>query len=104
MTILGKETLVTFASPDPIVSTVPYRVIELAGGAAPRSLDDFVGDAGFTIDGPSGRHVIAGAGARYDAGVRFHEKDVAHTGKDVRVWEVTDGNDDGFVARHAAAI
>jgi hypothetical protein len=82
----------------PVASGKPYPVTVPPAGA-PESLDRFLGDAEFTIDGGS---VIRGHGVRLGDLVRFHQKD--HLGgKDVRVWHVS-RRDGGFLAEHIAAF
>jgi hypothetical protein len=92
----------TFAAPQSVVSGSPYDVIEVAGRAA-EDLNDFTGNTEFIIEGRGEQHRVCGIGARHDDSVKFHEKDVAHDGKDVRVWQITFGPDH-FMAEHAAAI
>jgi hypothetical protein len=90
-----------------VVSGVQYHVL---GGVAadgvdrpPRSLDDFVGEARFTIDGEGGAYAVAGTGVQADGAVRFYEKAADPGGRDVRVWLVRpDGV--GFVVEHVAAF
>jgi hypothetical protein len=72
-----------------VASGKPYPVLVPPTGAA-GSLDLFVGDAEFTLDGGSGAPMlIRGHGVAHGDVVRFHQKD--HIGgKDVRVWHVRD--------------
>jgi hypothetical protein len=69
-----------------IASGKPYLVTGMTTGAV-TSLDQFLGDAEFTIDGEGGPVVVRGHGVPLDEKVRFHEKDSVG-GKDVRVWHV----------------
>jgi hypothetical protein len=70
-----------------VASGKPYSVTVLPAGGSP-SLDLFVDDAEFSIEGGSEPLVIRGHGVRHGDVVRFHEKD--HLGgKDVRVWHIT---------------
>lgn len=83
-------------TPQMIVSGVPYRVVDV-GGHPPVGLGEFLGDAGFLVEGATGRHQVVGEGAVLDDAVRFHEK-VEEGGKDVRVWHIHRAPDGGFVA------
>ncbi|MBB3674619.1 hypothetical protein [Modestobacter versicolor] len=66
------------------------------------SLEDFVGDAEFCIDGGAESLLVRGHGVRHGEVVRFHEKD-AVGGKDVRVWHVSQ-HDGGYVAESISAF
>ncbi|MEU2348933.1 hypothetical protein [Modestobacter sp. NPDC049651] len=91
----------THASRPIVASGKPCAVTVLPDGGPP-SLDSFLGDAEFTVDGAPGPVVVRGHGVPLGEEVRFHEKDVTG-GKDVRVWHVRrDG--DGFSAVHVAAF
>jgi hypothetical protein len=92
----------TFAAPESVISGSPYDVIEVAGRHA-EDLNDFTGNTEFVIEGRGEHHRVCGIGARHEDSVRFYEKDVAHEGKDVRVWQIT-FESDHFSAKHAAAI
>jgi hypothetical protein len=84
-----------------VASGKPYPVTVLPGGDG-QSLDLFLDDAEFTIDGGHAPMLIRGHGVRHGDVVRFHEKD--HLGgKDVRVWHVS-RQGDGFTAEHIAAF
>ena len=84
-----------------IASGKPYPVTGLVTGEA-TSLDQFLGDAEFTIDGEGGPVLVRGHGVPLEDKIRFHEKDTVG-GKDVRVWHVSSG-DRGFVAESIAAF
>jgi hypothetical protein len=87
-----------------IASGKPYLVTGLVAGEA-TTLDQFLGDAEFTLDGEGGPVVVRGHGVPLEdvpGTVRFHEKDTVG-GKDVRVWHVS-GAEDGFVAESIAAF
>jgi hypothetical protein len=56
-------------------------------GRSPASLGDFEGDVSFVVDDDA-HHLIQGCGRVSGDRVRFHEKDVAANGKDVRVWGI----------------
>ncbi len=86
----------TATTPEPVVSGLPYAVLEV-DGHEPRAIADFAGVATFTLAGTSGRHVIAGEGEVIDIHVRVHEK-AGVGGKDVRVWTVRAVEGGGFVA------
>ncbi len=92
----------TFIPADPVASGMPYPVAEVADHA-PGSLDDFVGQTAFTVRTASGVGRICGFGTIAGDGVRFAEKDVEHSTKDVRVWLIR-RDADGFVAEHAAVF
>jgi hypothetical protein len=83
-----------------IASGKPYRVAVLPTGGDP-SLELFLGDAEFCIDGGEPL-LIRGHGVPLCDRVRFHEKD-GLGGKDVRVWHVSQA-DGGFVAESIAAF
>ena len=84
-----------------IASGKPYLVTGLVTGEA-TSLDQFLGDAEFTLDGEGGPVVVRGHGVPLEDVVRFHEKDTIG-GKDVRVWHISSG-DRGLVAESVAAF
>jgi len=85
-----------------IASGKPYLVTGLlAGGAA--SLDQFLGDAEFTVDGVDGPVRVCGHGVTLGEIVRFHEKSHGGNGKDVRIWHVCQ-KDDFFVAQSVDAF
>lgn len=86
----------SMTSPDPVISGVPYVVVEV-DGRAPDSVDALAGAAGIVVEGTTGRHVVLGQGARSDDGVRFHEKG-GSGGKDVRVWNIHREPDGTIVA------
>jgi hypothetical protein len=85
-----------------IASGKPYPVLVPPTGG-PASLELFVGDAEFTLDGGSGGPtVVRGHGVAHGDVVRFHQKD--HIGgKDVRVWHISQ-RDGAFVAESIAAF
>jgi hypothetical protein len=88
----------TAHTPLSVASGKPYAVVVPPAGD-PASLDLFLGDAEFTIDG---QLLIRGHGVPLGDLVRFHEKD-SMGGKDVRVWHVSQQGD-GFVAETVAAF
>jgi len=92
-----------FATPTSIVSGRSYLVLEVSGHA-PDGADDFVGPAEFTLDMDGMAYQVQGTGCRVEDQVRYHEKDVAHGGKDIRVWQVSRHDDGAFYAEHAAAF
>ena len=88
-----------------IASGKPYQVAGSSTGEV-TSLDQFLGDAEFTIDGEGGPVLVRGHGVPLEGStggvVRVHEKsDVG--GKDVRVWHVC-ADERGFVAESIAAF
>lgn len=87
------------AAPDPVASGKQYEVLAVHG-RTPHALDDFVGDAVFTLRWEQQDRLVAGQGHREGDHVRFTEKDLDHGGTDVRVWEVTATQHPGhFTAR-----
>jgi hypothetical protein len=86
-----------------IASGKPYLVVTPTVEEDP-SLDAFLGDAEFSIDGGSGHEplLVRGHGVSHGELVRFHEK-VDIGGKDVRVWHITQRSG-GFVAESVAAF
>jgi hypothetical protein len=93
----------SFGTPRVIVSGKPYPVL-LVAGQAPASLDDFASAEEFTIDMEGTAYVVQGNGRAIDEEVRFHEKDLSNSGKDIRVWRVVRHGDGEFLADHAAAF
>jgi hypothetical protein len=93
----------TYAAPDPVPSGRPYVVTAVAG-EPPAALEQFLGETAFKIDKSGEESEICGLGSRNDSGVRFHEKDIVHDGKDVRVWQITPGRDGEFIATATAAF
>ncbi len=93
----------TYAAPDPVPSGRPYAVVTVAG-EEPAAIEQFVGETAFTIDKSGAASEIRGIGSRNESGVRFHEKDIVHDGKDVRVWQITGELDGRFVATATAAF
>jgi hypothetical protein len=86
----------------PIVASGKPYPVTASPDAASTSLDQFLGDVEFTLDGGGAPFVIQGHGVQLDDVVRVHEKD-HQGGKDVRVWHVS-RRDGGFVAEHIAAF
>ena len=76
-----------YTAPDPVASGKQFDVLAVHG-RTPRVLDDFVGDATFTVRFEAEDRLVTGCGARDADAVRFTEKDGDHGGKDVRVWSV----------------
>ena len=92
----------TFSAPEPVASGRPYRVIDVAG-ATPRSLSQFAGEARFGIERGGTVSWIKGFGTDTDGCVRFHEKDLDHSGKDVRVWLIRHNDAGQFTAETVSA-
>jgi hypothetical protein len=80
-----------------IASGKPYLV---TGSAT--ALEEFLGDAEFTIDGEGGPVLVRGHGVPLEDKIRFHEKSEIG-GKDVRVWHLSAG-EGGIVAESIAAF
>jgi hypothetical protein len=76
------------------------RVLEV-DGHQPNELQDFACDVSFVV-GLDPPVLVHGTGRIDGQTVRFHEKDMDHSGKDIRVWEVRAGDDGQFVAENAA--
>ena len=89
-------------APDPVSSGRPCRIVGKAAGT-PHDLNHFIGEASFTIDSDGARVVVCGLRAADGAGVHFYEKDVEHSGKDVRAW-LTEYPAGSFVARPTATF
>ena len=90
----------SFTTPSPVPSGMSMPVLEVEGHT-PEHLQEFAGDVSFVVDlDPPLR--VQGAGRVDGQTVRFHEKDLDHSGKDIRVWEVRDEGSGRFVAEHAA--
>ena len=87
----------TFVAPDPVSSGRPYQVAG-SGAAAPSGLRRFIGEASFTIDKDGAESVVRGSGSADGSGVRFYEKDVDRSGKDVRTWHITEDSAGRFTA------
>ncbi len=93
----------TFGSVDPVASGRPHAIAEVGDGQ-PGSLADFLGETAFTFMTSGGTRKVCGVGASSADGVRFTEKDVEHTTKDVRVWHVRGTADGGFTAETVTAF
>ena len=83
-------------SPQPVISGVPYQVMDVNGAPA-GDLSDFVGTVAFQINKEGVPYSIDGEGRQRDGGVRIHEKN-GPGGKDIRVWRVYVGPDGGYLA------
>ncbi len=90
----------SFTTPSAVPSGMSVRVLEV-DGHQPDQLQDFVGDVSFVV-GLDPPVLVHGTGRVDGQTVRFHEKDVDHGGKDIRVWEVRAEDDGHLVAEHAA--
>jgi hypothetical protein len=90
----------SFTTPTTVPSGMSVRVLEV-DGHQPADLQDFVGDRSFVL-GLNPPVLVHGTGRIEGRAVRFHQKDVDHSGKDIRVWEVRAEHDGHFVAEHAA--
>jgi hypothetical protein len=103
----------TFHSATPVASGRPYHV-KACKGRVPTALADFEGETDFTLSTGTLSTgtlstgtlttVIRGIGAAQGDWVRFHEKDVAHDGKDVRVWHIIMEADGGFTATTGPSV
>jgi len=77
--------------------------IHSVDGHEPQALHDFEGDAEFLLEGEPA-YTVRGTGRVTGDSVRFHEKDVEHSGKDIRTWRVQRRGDGDYVAEQAAAF
>ena len=73
-------------------------------GRVPTSLADFEGVSEFTLSTRTGAMLVRGVGVTQESSVRFHERDVAGDGRDVRVWHITVEADGGFTATTGASV
>lgn len=87
----------TYSPPAPVVSGVPYAVLDV-GGRTPQAVEDFAGRVTVTVEGSTGRHVLCGDASVTDGAVRLHEKSEDGDGKDVRTWRITPTDGGGFCA------
>ena len=78
----------TTAAPEPVPSGQELAIVAVKG-RTPHTLDDFVGEAVFSVQWREQNTMVAGLGAMVGSCVRFHEKDAGNGGKDVRVWSIT---------------
>jgi hypothetical protein len=86
-------------APAPIISGIPYRVLDVAGRPL-HDLDALLGDeAQFTIEHDGG-YVVRGSSRRDADAVKFYEKDSDGIGKDLRVWRLVQEGPDSFTATH----
>jgi hypothetical protein len=92
-----------FVAPDPVSSGRPYQIVGSSAGT-PHDLYQFTGAATFTVDNNGATLVVSGLGAEDGTGVRFLEKDVEHSGKDVRAWLITEDPAGRFVATPIATF
>src|SRR3954468_12508069 len=92
-TIASGEDM-TSTPADPVPSGRELAIVAVKGRTA-HTLEDFVGEAVFTVQWREQDMLVAGVGARVDNGVRFHEKDAGNGGKDVRVWSITSSSQPG---------
>jgi hypothetical protein len=93
----------SFGTPAMVISGKPYLVL-LVSGRTPLSLSDFIEADDFTVDMEGTSYRVQGSGRLVDSEVRYHEKDVDNSGKDIRVWRVVRHEDGNFLANHAAAF
>ena len=93
----------TFATPAMVVSGKSYVVL-LVADRSPSTLDEFVNADEFTLDMEGTPYRVQGCGRLLDNDVRYHEKDIANNGKDIRVWRVTHREGGDFLADHAASF
>ena len=78
--------VVSFTTPESVPAGTAQLVFEVQGHI-PTGLADFAGDVSFVLEGEE-HHLIEGSGRVHGDRVRFHQKDMAANGKDVRVWGI----------------
>jgi hypothetical protein len=88
-----------FGSPRAVVSGVPYEVRQVRDREV-LGLEDFLGDTTFVLDLDGDEYRVWGPGVPDGDGVRVFEKDEQGAGKDIRVWTVRRGADEGYIAEH----
>ncbi|MFC8190202.1 hypothetical protein ACFUMH_00915 [Cellulomonas sp. NPDC057328] len=86
----------THPTVDPVVSAVPYEVVEI-DGRAPAALADFTGTVTLRVRGRTGEHVVCGQGTAGEHDAVVQEKSHDGLGKDVRRWRVV-ADGDGYLA------
>lgn len=87
---------VTSASGE-VISGAPYEVVQVAG-RPPQGLLDFVGSAvEFLARRGDVACQVVGDGVEHGSGVRLHQK-AGGTGKDLRVWLITETGEAKFEA------
>lgn len=91
----------SFTTPSSVPSGMSMPVLEVEGHI-PDHLKDFAGDVSFVVD-LDPPLLVQGTGRVDGQTVRFHEKDLENSGKDIRVWQVRDEGGGGFVAVQTAA-
>jgi hypothetical protein len=95
--------MMSFSTPHPVISGHVYRVVSV-NGSVPVNLEQFIGEASFSVlNHGAGSSRIRGQGSTQGDSVRFQEKDVDSSGKDVRVWQVTEIDGD-FTATAISAF
>jgi hypothetical protein len=100
---IGERPEVSFATPASVASGKPFVVL-LVADHPPVDLTDFVEAADFTVDMDGAVYRVQGSGRQTGDEVRFHEKDLDNSGKDIRVWQVVRHEDGHFNAQHAASF
>jgi hypothetical protein len=90
----------SFTTPTTVPSGMSVAVLAV-DGHAPAGLPDFTGEEVTFLVDLDPPHLVQGCGRLQGETVRFHEKDIAGGGKDIRVWEVRVSGS-RFVAEHAA--
>ncbi len=90
------------SSADATASGLPYPVAT-AGGQPPLSLEQFTGEASFTVNKSGSDSSVAGFGTLHDGEVLFQEKRLGD-GKDVRVWRIRRTADGLFTAETVASF
>lgn len=90
-------------TPHPVASGVPYTILDVHS-RAPETLDDFAGEATFTVATAFGPQQVSGEGTVAEHAVLFQEKDIDAHGRDVRVWHITRADDAHFTAQHVAVF
>ena len=94
------RTQMSFTTPITVPSGMSVLVLEV-DGHQPNELQDFAGEVSFVVD-LDPPVLVHGTGRVDGPTLRFHEKDMDHTGKDIRVWAIRPEHDGHFVAEHTA--
>ena len=89
----------SFSTPMTVPSGMSVPVLEVEGHS-PQNLEDFAGEVSFLVD-LDPPHLVKGCGVVHGTTVRFHDKDLDNSGKDIRVWTVS-AQGSRFVAEHTA--
>lgn len=99
----GPSVVAASTDADSVASGRIYNITEVAGHP-PVSARDFVGPVEFSIEWHGSPVRVTGRGVQGSADVvRFFETDVAHGGREARVWDIVTHPGGGFMAYQLAA-